>query len=275
MRLLITFLVTASFASAEPRTVHFESEDHQTKLVGYLFEPAVPGLHPAIVLLHGRAGVYSSLANGVYTAATLSKRHKAWGQFWAERNYVALLVDSFGPRGYAAGFPKGSYQDRPAAVSEQTVRPLDAYAALLFLQRHPGIRKDRIGVQGWSNGGMTVLATMSDQSPGLPAAGPKFRAALAEYPGCGMDAIKGKYHNYAPVLMLLAGSDQEVNPETCEAFAKEAIADGNNLVIHIFPGAQHNYDDPSQSKQSNAADHSATEDSYRRAAAFFAETLRP
>jgi len=275
MRFLLPILLAASFASAEPRTVHFQSEDHQTELVAYLFEPATPGAHPAIVLLHGRAGAYSSLANGVYTAATLSKRHKAWGQFWAERNYAALLVDSFGPRGYPAGFPKGSYQDRPAAVSEQTIRPLDAYAALLFLQRRPGVLKDRIGVQGWSNGGMTVLAAMSDQSPGLPAAGPKFRAALAEYPGCGMDAIKGEYRNYAPVLMLLAGSDQEVNPKTCDAFAAKAIAHGNHLVVHIFPGAEHNYDDPSQSKQSNAADHAATEDTYRRAEAFFAETLRP
>jgi len=273
MRLLIPFLLAAGFASAEPQTVHFQSEDHQTELVGYLFEPATPGPHPAIVLLHGRAGAYSSLANGVYTAATLSKRHKAWGQFWAERNYVALLVDSFGPRGYPAGFPKGSYQDRPAAVSEQTVRPLDAYAGLRFLQRRPEVLKDRIGVQGWSNGGMTVLATMSDQSPGLPVAGSRFRAALAEYPGCGMDAIKGDYRSYAPVLMLLAAADQEVNPKTCEAFGKRAIADGNDLVFHVFPGAEHNYDDPSKSKQSNPADHAATEETYRRAEAFFAEKM--
>jgi hypothetical protein len=62
-------------------------------------------------------GPYSSLANGVYTAATLSKRRREWGEFWAERGYIALLVDSFGPRGYPAGFPKGSYEDRPSAVA--------------------------------------------------------------------------------------------------------------------------------------------------------------
>ncbi len=58
----------------------------------------------------------SLLAKGVYTAATLSKRHKEWGAFWAERGYYALLVDSFGPRGYPGGFPAGSYTDRPAAI---------------------------------------------------------------------------------------------------------------------------------------------------------------
>ena len=118
MRWIFLLLVLAgSTFAAEPKTVRFPSEDRQIDLVGYLFEPSGGGAHAAVVMLHGRAGPYSSLANGVYTAATLSKRHKEWGQFWAERGYIALLVDSFGPRGYPAGFPKGSYEDRPSAVA--------------------------------------------------------------------------------------------------------------------------------------------------------------
>jgi carboxymethylenebutenolidase len=183
------------------------------------------------------------------------------------------LVDSFGPRGYAAGFPKGSYKDRPAEVSEQTVRPLDAYAALHFLRKQPGILKDRIGVQGWSNGAMTTLATISDQAPGLPSVQSGFRAAIAEYPGCGMDAIKGEYHNYATVLLVIGSADEEVSPKTCEAFVRRAKANGNDIQFHVFEGAEHNYDDPSSKKQSNPADHAATEETFRRAEAFFAEKL--
>jgi carboxymethylenebutenolidase len=239
-----------------------------------MFEPHGAGPHAAIVLLHGRAGVYSSLANGSYTAATLSKRHKEWGAYWAAHGYTALLVDSFSPRGYAAGFPKGSYKDRPEAVSEQLVRPLDAYGALKYLSHLPGIRKDRIGVQGWSNGGMTVLATMSDQAPGLPRDGElRFRAAVAEYPGCGMDAIKGAYRNYAPMLMMIAGADEEVSPQRCEEFAKKARADGNDLKFITYPGAWHNFDDPSKTKQNVAANRTATEEAHRRAEAFFAANL--
>ena len=269
----VTLLVTASACSlsATLRTVHFDSADRRTKLVGYIFEPQSPGPHPAVVLLHGRAGPYSSLANGVYSAETLSKRHKEWGEFWAARNYVALLVDSFGPRGYPAGFTKGSYDERPSEVSEQTVRPLDAYGALQYLRKQPGILKDRIGVQGWSNGGMTVLVTMSDQSPGLPLppGEPGFRAAIAEYPGCGMDAIKGAYRAYAPMLLMIAGDDEEVSPKRCEEFAKRARADGNDLKVIVYPGAAHNFDDPSKSKQSIPANHEATEDAMRQADAFF------
>jgi dienelactone hydrolase len=268
MRLVLVLLLASAVYGAEPKTVHFPSEDGRTKLVGYLFEPAGPGPHAALVLLHGRAGPYSSLAKGVYSAATLSKRHKEWGSFWAARGYVALLVDSFGPRGYPQGFQRGSYEDRPAEVSEQTVRPLDAYGALRHLRGRRDIAADRIGVQGWSNGAMTVLVTMSDKAPGSG-----FRAALAEYPGCGMDAIKGAYHNYAPILMTLGSEDAEVSPKRCEEFAKKARAAGDAIEWIVYPGAEHNYDDPGKTKQSNPANHKATEDTMRRAEEFFRKHL--
>lgn len=277
MRWTSLLLVLAGCTSAaEPKTVHFQSEDRQTRLVGYLFEPSGGGPHAAVVMLHGRAGPYSSLANGVYTAATLSKRHKEWGEFWADRGYVALLVDSFGPRGYPSGFPKGSYEDRPAALSEQTVRPLDAYGALRYLRGRRDIIASRIGVQGWSNGGMTVLVTMSDHAPGIDQPTPEtgFHAAIAEYPGCGMDAIKRRYVSYSPVLMMIGSADEEVSPKRCEEFAQKARASGSNLELMVYPGAEHNFDDPGKTKQSNPANRRATEDAMRRAEAFFAARLR-
>ena len=274
---LFCCLLALSWCSvgADIKTVHFESGDHKTRLVGYLFEPAGTGPHAAVVMLHGRAGPYSSLAKGVYTAQTLSKRHKEWGEFWAEKGYLAILVDSFGPRGYPTGFQRGSYDDRPAEVSEQTVRPLDAYGALRYLRGRRDVIADRIGVQGWSNGGMTVLVTISDQAPGIdnPTRDTGFRAAIAEYPGCGMDAVKGKYHGYTPLLMMLASADEEVSPKICQSFARRAKDNGTNLDLVVFEGAEHNFDDPGKTKQSNPANHAATEEAFRRAEAFFGRQL--
>jgi carboxymethylenebutenolidase len=266
----------ANTFAAEPATVHFQSEDHQISLVGYLFLPPGGGAHAAVVMLHGRAGPYSSLANGVYTASTLSKRHKEWGQFWSDRGFIALLVDSFGPRGYPAGFPMGSYEDRPSAVSEQTVRPLDAYGALRYLRGRGDTIADRIGVQGWSNGGMTALVTMSDHAPGIDQPTPLtgFRAAIAQYPGCGMEAIKGRYLSYAPILLMIASADAEVSPKRCEDFALRARASGSNLETIVYAGAEHDFDDPSTGKQSNPANRRAKEDAMRRAEAFFDARLR-
>jgi carboxymethylenebutenolidase len=268
---LLVLSATLLANAADIKTVHFPSEDRHTNLVAYLFEPKGPGPHAAIVLLHGRAGPYSSLAKGVYDATTVSKRHKQWGDFWAERGYYALLVDSFSPRGFPAGFPPGR-SDPPAEVSEQTVRPLDAYGALRYLRSQPGVIADRIGVQGWSNGAMTVLATMSDQAPGKPASG--FRAALAEYPGCNMESLKGQYRAYAPLLMLIATNDEEVNPLTCEKFARSVKAAGSPLEFRIYPGAGHNYDDPESKAQSVPGNRRATEDTFQRAEGFFASQLK-
>jgi dienelactone hydrolase len=274
-RLLSLLLLLPGLVFAQIRTVHFPSEDGKTNLVGYIFEPGGAGPHAAVVMLHGRAGPYSSLAKGVYTAATLSKRHKEWGEFWAQHGYIAMLVDSFGPRGYSSGFGLGSYENRPPEVSEQNVRPFDAYGALRYLRKRQDILSDRIGLQGWSNGGMTVLVTIGANTPGIanPTRTSGFRAALAEYPGCGMDAVKGAYRSYAPLLLMIASADDEVSPKRCEEFAKRAQAAGSRIQVEVYEGAEHNFDDPGKKKQSNPANQRATADAMRRAEAFFAAEL--
>ena len=67
-----------------PDTVTFPSADQKTTLTGYVFRPPHRGTErlPAVVMMHGRAGAYSSLADGTYDATTLSKRHKFWGETW-------------------------------------------------------------------------------------------------------------------------------------------------------------------------------------------------
>jgi carboxymethylenebutenolidase len=273
---VLSFVLAAHGAPLE--TVHFQSLDGKTMLVAYLFHPESGRGEkaPAIVMLHGRAGPYSSLAKGIYDANTLSKRHKEWGEFWAARGYFALLVDSFGPRGYRAGFGRGSYDERPAEVSEQTVRPLDAYAALKLLRGRHDVNPAAIGIQGWSNGAMTVLVTMGSHPPGLAEPSPSsgFRAALAEYPGCGMDAVKEDYHNYAPLLVMLGSADEEVSPERCQKWAAKANSFASTIQVILYEGAEHNFDDPSAKKQANPANHKATEEAIRRAEGFFSQHLQ-
>src|ERR1700688_3081754 len=152
--------------------VSFPSADGATMLVCYLFTPQGPhaARMPAVVMMHGRAGAYSSAAEGDYGATTLSRRHQQWGHLWAEQGYLAVLVDGFGPRGYPQGFPRFSYDTRPEALNEVTVRPLDAYGALAWLRTRNDVIADRIALQGWSNSGSTALATMA--SAGAPGTAP-------------------------------------------------------------------------------------------------------
>ncbi|HEY3441210.1 MAG TPA: dienelactone hydrolase family protein [Paludibaculum sp.] len=264
-------------ADRAPKTVRFPSGDGKTQLIGYLYRPGGPGPHPAVVLLHGRAGAYSSLAKGVFEASTLSKRHKFWGAFWASNGYVTLLVDSFGPRGFWEGFGRGSYNERPSEVSEQTVRPLDAYGALEFLRKRSDVIGDRIGLQGWSNGGMTTLVTLSSSAPGITAPTPAtgFRAALAFYPGCSMQAVQNSYVPYAPLHLFVGTADEEVSPKRCQKWESDVRTRSKLIGLTAYEGAEHNFDDPGATKQKNPANADATEDARKRAVEFFRRHLQP
>src|SRR5580704_11972770 len=88
MKTVIRFSIAAAMsvsafgvrADVLPEQVTFPSADGRAMLAGYLFVPAQRSAAPvaAVVMMHGRAGAYSSSANGRYDASTLSRRHAAW-----------------------------------------------------------------------------------------------------------------------------------------------------------------------------------------------------
>jgi len=267
-------------ASAEglPERVAFLSADGKTELVGYVFTPlktAAPRV-PAVVMMHGRAGAYSSRAGGVYDASTLSRRHRMWGRLWADAGYVAILVDGFGPRGYPQGFPRFSYDERPPEVSEATARPLDAYGALVWLRTRDDVAPERIGLQGWSNGGSATLWAMAVDAPGIRAPTPEtgFRAALALYPACGhKGGFAASYRPYAPLRVFHGTADEEVSPRRCGALVERARAQGGDIRIRFYDGATHGFDDPSRKRRRIPANAAAADDAIAQAQRFFAEEL--
>jgi dienelactone hydrolase len=269
-------LLLASAAMAAPETVYFKSADGQTELTGYLFKPATGGTHGAVVMLHGRAGVYSTNVNedcalvtreapSICNAGTLSKRHEMWGEAWAARGYFALLPDSFGPRGKAHGFGRFTHDDPDRDdVNELTVRPLDAEGALSYLRTRPDVTPNRIFLQGWSNGGSTTLNVMIRQ-----AANPTgFRAALAFYPGCGREALlKNRVETSAPIAMFLGSDDEEVSPTICQHVADRSRNAGTAIDVTLYPGATHDFDNPGEKRQSVPGNAAAKEDAMARAIA--------
>ena len=275
--LLLIALVLPDMASAEtPATVYFPSGDGRTEIVGYLFAPAGAGPYPAVVMLHGRGGPYSTNVNEDCTrvarsikspcnATTLSKRHQMWGEYWAARGYLALLVDSFGPRGKAYGFGRFTHGDADRNdVNEKTVRPLDAEGALAWLQKRSDVVAANIFLQGWSNGGSTALNVIYRQR----ATASGFRAALAFYPGCGKQALLGDVlATTVPVTMLLGAEDEEVSPEICQRFAERSRKAGSPIDVVVYPGAVHGFDDPGTDRQSDAANRAASADAFQRALA--------
>ena len=269
----------AQDGAAPPERVSFMSADGRTTLVGYLYRPArmAAARVPAVVMMHGRAGAYSELAKGIYDAATLSLRHKAWGRQWAAAGYIALLVDGFGPRGHPQGFPRGSYASRPEELNEVTIRPLDAYGALAYLRSRSDVVADRVGLQGWSNGGSAAIAAMSVTAPGIASPTPSsgFRAALAFYPACGLKGLfdDKPFRPYAPVLVFHGTADEEVSYKRCAGLIETSRAHGGEVEIKIYPGATHSFDSPSRKRQRVDANSIATDDAVERSLRFFARHL--
>jgi carboxymethylenebutenolidase len=276
-------LMLTTTAVAQER-VTFPNADGRTELVGYLFMPEKRAARvPAVVMMHGRAGVYSSLARGRYDATTIAQRYRMWAALWNGRGYAALLVDSFAPRGYPQGFPVHSYQSRPDAVNEVTTRPLDAYGALTWLRARDDIAGDRIGLQGWSNGGSAALVAMAAGSGFAPKTWPPttslkgFSAALVFYPGCGLRGrfAREPYKPYAPVRVFHGTADQEVPYRQCQSLVERSRKAGGYIDITLYPAANHGFDDPGRTRQSNDPNATAKADATARALAFFAEQLAP
>lgn len=271
--ILQAFVVSA--AAAAPETVYFKSADGQTKIVGYLFKPASRGPHPAVVMLHGRGGPYSAnnkagctlvarAAPSPCNAATLSKRHEMWGQYWADRGYIALLPDSFGPRGKAHGFERFTHNDpERESVNELTVRQFDAEGAMSYLMARSDVTPNRIFLQGWSNGASTTLNVMIRQGT---RAG--FRTALVFYAGCGKEALlQPTVTTSTPITMFLGSDDEEVNPQICMHVAERSRQAGTTVDTFLYPGATHDFDDPGEQRQSVPGNVAAKADAMTRAIA--------
>ncbi len=268
--------------SAVPQTVYFRSADGGTTLTGYLFQPSTPGPWPAIVMLHGRGGPYSSNDNenctfvGAGTASpcnvnTLSKRHAMWGDYWSARGYLALLPDSFGPRGKANGFGRFTHGDPDRAdVNETNVRPLDAEGALAYLRGRRDVVAGQIYLQGWSNGGSTALNVMirqGNQQGNQQGDQPGFRGALVFYPGCGQTALLAStISTTAPIAMFLGADDEEVSPAICQHVADRSRQAGSPIDVTLYPGATHDFDEPSSLRQSAPGNQAAMDDALVSAA---------
>lgn len=202
--------------------VEFESggvESNRVQLVGYLARPQGSGPFPAVVVLHGCGGFHQDML-------AWADRLRRWG-------YVALAVDSFGPRGIETAC--GNFADQPA----------DAFQALAYLKTQPFVRADHVAVLGFSLGGSSVL-TVLEKGSISELFQDKFRAGIALYPPCnGSSGIMT-----APTLVLIGAVDDWTPSSACEAMAagrselgiSRSGGDRSLVQLIIYPDAHHGFD---------------------------------
>ncbi|MCX7276366.1 MAG: alpha/beta hydrolase fold domain-containing protein [Burkholderiales bacterium] len=192
---------------------------------------------PAVVLLHGTAGI------------------DARGNFYEEALNAAgiatLQIDMWEARGVTglANRPQLPILTYP-----------DAFSALAFLSSQAHIDPDRIGVLGFSWGGVISLGTSERLYAGQFGGGRKFAAHVANYPVCygannaailrafGVAPAQAgtQYLNLtgAPVLIQIGSKDSYDNSAApCQALAA-GVNPSNGGVVSVaeYPGAYHDFD---------------------------------
>ncbi|HEX7786140.1 MAG TPA: dienelactone hydrolase family protein [Methylomirabilota bacterium] len=193
---------------------------------GTLVRPSGPGPFPAIVQLHGCGG--------------LEAQSYRWARWFAEHGYVALVVDSFGPRKLKGDCRSGP--DEPPV----TARFDDAFGALRYLQSLPDVKADRIAAIGWSQGGVYAMSVINGPSlerarrrgVALPATG--FAAAIGVYPGGCFSLVKEQV--IRPLLVLIGEADDWTPAATCREMVEAMRSRGADARIVVYPGAYHYFD---------------------------------
>jgi dienelactone hydrolase len=237
--------------------------------------PDGSGPFPAVVLMHGCHGVSDST--------------RQWAQWLRDRGYVALIVDSWAARGITNGCLPGP--DIP-----NTERFDDAVGALRWLHTRPYVDRRRVGVMGWSNGGLFAVAVINGPSlerarrRGVEVPEPGFAAAVAMYPGGCYSLVDEQV--VRPLLLLIGDADDWTLPAECARMVEAMRSRGAEATVVRYPGAVHYFDVVGQARvvlpevenrnkpggccgATVGYDAAADADAHRRVEEFFRRHLEP
>jgi dienelactone hydrolase len=185
-----------------------------------------PQQFPAVIILHSTSGIDST---GQFYAKALNKA-----------GIATLELDLWGARGLMGGSG-----NRPA--SPQETLP-DVFSALHYLAQREEIDADKIGIMGFSWGGVLSMFTATEQYMSMTGSPLRFAGHVAHYPICWLynnSNIPGsEFSNLtAPILIQSGELDDYDTPSTCPLMVKSlAKEDAELITINMFKRAYHAWD---------------------------------
>jgi dienelactone hydrolase len=192
---------------------------------------------PAVVLVHGSFG--------------LDSREKLYADALNLAGIATLEIDMWAARGYVNGLD-GAKTQRPSGVPDTLP---DAYGALEFLATKPYIDANRIGIAGFSWGGVVTMLTATKPYTSMyETSGLQFAAHAPNYPVCWVYNVVPGYEfasfTGAPILIQAGALDAydanpngTPNPDRCpQLVASLPSADQAFISAIVYPGATHGWD---------------------------------
>jgi len=230
MRKIIIFAtllcLSGAAQAAAPEQVEIPTDDRPLQTV--LYRPEGSGPFPAIVALHGCDGLRGK-------TGAVRKPVDDWGQLLSAAGFAVVFPDSYGSRGLPHQCTNKAPQVRP-----DRERLADTRATRDWLQQQDFIRKDRISLLGWANGGISVLwAVRPSLEPDDDR--PDFRSAAVFYPGCRRLGDTA-WSTRIPTLVLIGALDNWTPAKHCEDMVKNARGRSAQVVIVAYKGAHHDFD---------------------------------
>jgi len=188
------------------------------RILGYLAKPDGVGPFPAVIGLHGCAGMSET------TKRKLVGDLVGWG-------YVVLLVDSFATRSIDHDCFKGILA---------TARISDAFGALAFLAGQTFVDSQRVAAVGFSKGAwVALLVSESSHSFKLfeHPSNLKFRAAVAFNPPCRV----AEERPLIPTLVLIGTLDEWTPAADCSEKIDTWGTDGVPIGLVVYPNVHHGF----------------------------------
>ena len=186
---------------------------------------------PAMVILHGSGGIKEG-------------REMSYAKLFAKNGIAGFVVDYYEPRGVK---PDTVYQMKTMIATEVDVMS-DAYSALNILGTHPAIDASRIGVTGYSYGGMATRYVLDDRLKTIMAPNVAPFALHVDIYGPCHQTLGHEGTTGAPYLAIHGDNDNSVDPELCQEVYKVMEAAGTEVESHIMPGAGHAWENATPRK---------------------------
>ena len=179
----------------------------------------------AVVIAHGSSGPDS--------------RGPAYAQALAAAGLSSLEIDMWKPRGLKGGL------DRPKSVADTFP---DVFGAFRYLTTRPEFDALRIGLLGFSWGGVLAMLTATRAvSRRYLRNGERFAAHAPLYPVCWLyNRVPGyEFRDLtgAPILLQCGAADDYDAPDAAQTLAQTLDpSDRASVSVIIYPGATHAFD---------------------------------
>ncbi|MDX1735077.1 MAG: dienelactone hydrolase family protein [Halioglobus sp.] len=193
--------------------------------LGYLSYPATASAEapvPAMVIVPGSGGISPG-------------REHEYAALFNQHGIAAFIVEYYAPRGFGED---ANYLVRTSAVTEFDLIA-DAYAALKLLGSSPLIDPLRIGIIGFSYGGMASRLSMDPRiHRALAPQHPPFSAHIDNYGPC-FQKLGSTGTTGAALLTLRGTADSSNDLQACALREQELRNLGVEVTAHIYDGAPH------------------------------------